>query len=276
MFNPVDDRRPILVLLVALVALAWVGLWVWGESPYGRYLSHEAIDHDDGNEVALPGLRLDGSGSVGSAAEERTVAALFVAGWTLMTVAMMLPSSLPLVGIFAGVTRRRADRPLLIGLLLAGYLGIWIGFGLLAHAGDRQVHAATHRWAWLDERAWLIGAATLIVAGLYQFTPLKHHCLDQCRSPLSFVMGHWRGRHERLHALWLGVHHGLFCIGCCWSLMLLMFAIGVGNLGWMLVLGAVMAAEKNLPQARRLSRPLGVVLLAWGALVIMRGQALGL
>ncbi len=114
------------------------------------------------------------------------------------------------------------------------------------------------------------------MAGLYQFTPLKDHCLDQCRSPLSFVLGHWRGTRERLHAGWLGVHHGLFCVGCCWSLMLLMLVVGVGNLGWMLVLGAVMAAEKNLPASRRLSKPLGVLLLAWGVLVIVRGQALRL
>jgi predicted metal-binding membrane protein len=110
---------------------------------------------------------------------------------------------------------------------------------------------------------------TLLVAGAYQFSPLKYHCLEKCRSPLSFALEHWRGRRERLHALWLGVHHGLFCIGCCWSLMLLMFAVGVGNLGWMLALSAVMAAEKNLPWGRRLSAPLGVALLFWGAVLIL-------
>lgn len=276
MFTRVDDRRPILVLLGALVVLAWVGLWVWGESPYGRYLSHEEIAHLDEGGPVLPGVRLDGPAAVSPVTEERAIAALFVAGWTVMTVAMMLPTSLPLVGIFFGLTRRRPDRALLVGLLLAGYLGTWTAFGLLAHWGDLRIHEATHRWAWLDERAWLIGAATLLAAGLYQFTPLKHHCLEKCRSPLSFVMGHWQGRRERLHALWLGVHHGLFCIGCCWSLMLLMFAVGVGNLGWMLVLGAVMAAEKNLPAARRFSKPLGVLLLVWGVVVILRGQAIGL
>ena len=75
------------------------------------------------------------------------------------------------------------------------------------------------------------------MAGVYQFTPLKYHCLDKCRAPLGFIMGHWRGRRERLQALRLGLHHGLFCVGCCWSLMLLMFAVGVGSLGWMLALG---------------------------------------
>ena len=140
-------------------------------------------------------------------------------------------------------------------------------FGLAVHVGDLRLHEAAHHSPWLAEHAWLIGAGTLLVAGAYQFTPLKYRCLDRCRSPLTFVMEHWRGRRERLEALRLGLRHGLFCLGCCWSLMLLMFAVGVGNLGWMLLLGAVMAAEKNLPWGRRLSAPLGAVLLSWGVAV---------
>jgi predicted metal-binding membrane protein len=107
----------------------------------------------------------------------------------------------------------------------------------------------------------------LVLAGLYQFAPLKYACLDKCRSPLSFITEHWRGSHERTQAFRLGIRHGLFCIGCCWSLMLLMFAVGAGNIGWMLVLGAVMAIEKNLPWGRRLSKPLGVVLVLWGVAI---------
>ncbi len=110
----------------------------------------------------------------------------------------------------------------------------------------------------------MLGAATVALAGLYQFTPLKYHCLDKCRSPLSFIMEHWHGRHDRAQALRLGVRHGLYCLGCCWSLMLLMFAVGLGSLGWMLVLATVMAIEKNIPWGRWLSAPLGVFLLVWG------------
>jgi predicted metal-binding membrane protein len=115
------------------------------------------------------------------------------------------------------------------------------------------------------------GALALIAAGVYQFTPLKYYCLDKCRSPLNFIMGHWNGRDAARQALALGVHHGLFCVGCCWSLMLLMFAVGAGSLGWMLVLGVVMAAEKNLPWGRRLSAPLGVTLLIWGIVMLLLG-----
>ena len=121
----------------------------------------------------------------------------------------------------------------------------------------------------------MIGAATLLVAGFYQFTPLKYHCLDQCRSPMSFIIGHWRGRREGLQALRLGIDHGLFCLGCCWTLMLLMFAVGVGNLGWMLALGIIMAVEKNLPWGRRLSVPLGMVLLIWGLSVVLQALRAG-
>jgi predicted metal-binding membrane protein len=135
---------------------------------------------------------------------------------------------------------------------------------MVVHVGDGLLHAAVAQSAWLEAHAWAMGAGILVLAGLYQFTPLKYACLDKCRSPLSFITEHWRGNQERTQAFRLGMRHGLFCIGCCWSLMLLMFAVGVGNLGWMLVLGALMAIEKNLPWGRRVSAPLGVVLLCWG------------
>ena len=90
---------------------------------------------------------------------------------------------------------------------------------------------------WLEDNSYLIGAGTLVLAGAYQFTPLKYMCLDKCRSPLSFITQHWSGGNERWQAVKLGVHHGIFCVGCCWSLMLLMFAVGVGNIGVMMLLG---------------------------------------
>jgi len=116
---------------------------------------------------------------------------------------------------------------------------------------------------------WLIGAATLLMVVAFQFSRLKYLCLDKCSAPLSFVPEYWRGRDERRNAFLLGIHHGLFCVGCCWALMLLMFAIGVGNVAWMLVLGAVMAAEKNLPWGRKLSAPLGVALIGWGGVILL-------
>jgi predicted metal-binding membrane protein len=116
----------------------------------------------------------------------------------------------------------------------------------------------------LSAQAWIIGCGILMLAGAYQFMPLKYACLEKCRTPLSFITAYWQGRHARGQAFRLGLRHGLFCVGCCWSLMLLMFVVGVGSLGWMLVLGALMALEKNLPWGRRLSAPLGALLLGWG------------
>ena len=156
-------------------------------------------------------------------------------------------------------------------LVLAGYLLIWTLFGVVAVLGDRVLHETVERSAWLEAHAWLIGASIFAMAGLYQFTPFKFYCLDKCRSPMSFLMAHWQGSHDHYQAFWLGVHHGLFCLGCCWSLMLLMFAVGMGNLGWMLLLGAVMAIEKNLSWGRRFSAPLGIVLLCGSLAFILEG-----
>jgi predicted metal-binding membrane protein len=259
MWPRLDDRRLFLGVTTALVALMWLSLWLWGRSPHGRFLSHEEL----GN-------------ATGIADSYATLVVLFVAGWTLMTVAMMLPTSLPLVALFYSFVRARPDRVRLTVLLVLGYVGVWTVFGLFVHLGDRNLHEAVERNAWLDANAWAIGAGTVLLAGVYQFAPLKYRCLDKCRSPLSFVMQHWHGGRGEAEAFRLGIHHGLYCLGCCWSLMLLMFAVGIGNLAWMLALGAVMAVEKNVPWGRRLSGPLGAVLVAWGlALVVTQGPLTG-
>jgi predicted metal-binding membrane protein len=235
----------------ALITLAWLALWAWGQSPYARFLSHHHLDEVRGGG----GLML-----------------VFIAGWALMIVAMMLPTSLPLVTLFHTLTNRRMDQRQLVSLLLVGYLCIWVLFGVVIYLGDWILHHVVEHNAWLQANTWGLGAVTVVLAGLYQFTPLKYHCLDKCRSPLSFIMEHWRGRHDKAQAFRLGVHHALFCLGCCWSLMLLMFAVGVGNVGWMLALATVMAIEKNMPWGRRLSAPLGVFLLGWGLALLFRSS----
>jgi predicted metal-binding membrane protein len=146
--------------------------------------------------------------------------------------------------------------------------GGWL-VGLAAHAADLAVGAAVGRSTWLVFNGWALGAAVLALAGLFQFSALKRRCLERCHSPLIEVMTHWRGRHPAREAWGLGLAHGAFCVGCCWALMLIMFVVGSGNLGWMLLLALVMAAEKNLPWGRRLSAPLGVGLLLWSTAVIV-------
>jgi predicted metal-binding membrane protein len=253
----VANQRPFITLLILLVALSWLGLVVWGLSPHGRFMSHEAIDGDEGPSLACA----------------RT-AAFFVAAWVLMTVAMMLPTALPLVMLFRRLTSSRPSSGLIAAMLMCGYLLTWVLFGAVAHIGDLGLHMAIDQSHWLADYPWIVGASVFVVAGGYQFTPLKYFCLDKCRSPYSFIISRWHGQSPRLNALALGVHHGIFCIGCCWSLMLLMFAVGVGNIAWMLVLGSVMAVEKNLPWGRRLSTPLGLVLVTIGLTIFAVGLTL--
>src|SRR5690349_3069370 len=236
--QPRRDRVILGAALAAIAGLAWLSLAVWAASPWGRYLHHES--------------------GVGPLPVE---IGLFVAGWVLMIVAMMLPSSLPLVLIFSGVVRRRPQPGLLVGLLLAGYLAVWSAFGAAAWLLDRGIHAAVDAWPWLAGHPQLIIGTTLLIAGLWQFSPLRDRCLEECRSPFGFVVNRWRAQSVRRESFLMGVAHGAFCVGCCWSLMLVMFGVGLGSLPAMLGLGGLTAIEKNLPWGRRLTRPLGILLV---------------
>ncbi len=241
---PGRDRAVLTGSLAAIAVAAWLALWAIEGSPYGRYLHHDV--------EAAPLL------GVG----------LFTVGWVLMIVAMMLPSSTPLVVIFARLVGRRRSPRRLIALLLTGYLFVWAAFGLVAWIADRGVHAAAESVPWLGEHPQLIMGATLLAAGLWQFSPLRDRCLEECRSPLGFVVNRWRGTSERREALLLGISHGAFCVGCCWSLMLVMFGVGLASLSAMLVLGGFTAIEKNFTSGRRLTRPLGVVLVLAAVYVV--------
>lgn len=246
MWMRATDRKLFAGLLVALVALAWLALLVWGQSPYDRYLDHGQLSEVTGKDASL--------------------LVLFVVGWTVMVFAMMLPTSLPLITLFHTMTRGCPDHTSLVTLLIVGYVSVWMWFGVAVHAGDLALHEGIERVAWLDENSWVIGAGTLMVAGVYQFTPLKYHCLDKCRSPLMFIP-----QQPRTYSTTPAWCAGVFCGCCCWSLMLLMFAMGAGNIGWMLVLGGVMAIEKNMPWGRQLGKPLGILLLVGGILVAVMG-----
>ncbi|MEX0804373.1 MAG: DUF2182 domain-containing protein [Candidatus Binatia bacterium] len=254
------DRRAFFWLIGILISLAWLILWIWERSPYGRYLNHAQL-----GEIGLSGF----TGSV------LLPVALYLAGWVLMTAAMMLPTTVPLLEIFRRLTIRRSDRRQLMAAVITGYLGIWLVFGVAAHSADWGLHQVAERIPWLETNGWIIGAGTLLLAGGFQFSRLKYRCLDKCRAPLSFVMEHWRGGHQQWNALRLGIHHGVFCVGCCWALMLLMFVVGIGNVGWMLVLGALMAVEKNMAWGRRMSAPLGVALLGCGAVILLNNAFSG-
>lgn len=222
-----DDGRWYGLAVGTLVLCAWAALAGWGASPYAALLDHRGI-----GEGGLPVSRV----------------AVFAAGWTLMVIAMMLPGSLPLINLFSRMVARRPEPAVLVVRLILGYLGVWALFGAAAFSGDAYLHAAAARLPALGEASLWFGVVLLLLAGVYQVTPLKEICVTKCRSPYSFVAEHWRGKNAQAEALRLGVRHGLYCVGCCWTLMLLMFAIGGVHLGWMLALGAVMAAERSFRQ----------------------------
>jgi predicted metal-binding membrane protein len=236
--DPKRDRAILGGSLVALSALAWLSLWAWSASPYAPYLHHE------GGIAPIP-----------------LEALLFSLGWLLMIVAMMLPSSVPLVVTFGAIVGRRPRPRRLVALLIVGYLVVWGAFGLAAWVLDRGIHAAVAALPWLAAHPQLIMGSTLAIAGLWQFSPLRARCLDECRSPLGFVMNHWRGVDARRESFRMGVAHGAFCVGCCWSLMLVMFGVGLGSVPAMLALGMLTAVEKNMPWGDRLTRPLGFALI---------------
>jgi predicted metal-binding membrane protein len=193
-------------------------------------------------------------------------ALLFVVAWQAMIAAMMLPSSLPLVRLFTATAGRQERANLVIMAFLGGYAAVWSVFGLLAFTGDLVVHRTVDATPSLAVRPWLIGASALLLAGAFQFTDLKDRCLSKCRQPGPFLLAHYRrgagGGFE------LGLRHGLFCLGCCWALMLIMFAAGVAVLWAMAALTAVMVYEKTGRHGRQVARIGGVVLLVWGATVL--------
>jgi len=241
-------RRWFAPIAGVLTGTAWLALFLWEQSPYGRYLDHPRWT-DTGLAATLC--------STLPAGDVVLPALPYAGGWLLMTAAMMLPTALPLFRLFDRMVQPRPDHAALMTLLVAGYLLVWAGFGVAAHLLDAAVHAGARQSEWLMLNGWAIGTAMLAGAGLFQFSRLKYHCLDKCRTPYGFIAGRWQGPQPWRSALRLGLDHGLYCVGCCWAIMLLMFVVGTGNVGWMLGLGAIMAVEKNMPWGRHLSRPLG-------------------
>jgi len=247
-------------LLAVLVLAAWGALALWSASPYARYLEHGGWI-DPGALAALCRAVPQG--------ELLVPAALHAAAWVLMIAAMMLPTAYPLLATFRRITGERPDAGRLAALAVLGFFVAWLAFGLLAHAADAELQRAAAGSAWFLSYGWTVGAAVLAGAGLFQWSALKYRCLEACRSPFTFVAARWHGRAPGREALRIGLDHGLFCVGCCWALMLVMFVVGLGSLGWMLVLAAAMAIEKNLSWGRRLRTPLGVGLLAWAGAVVL-------
>ena len=188
--------------------------------------------------------------------------------WWIMMIAMMLPSAAPMILLFAMVNRknRERDAPYVSTSIFAfGYLVAWAGFSLAAtilHYLLEQAGLLSMRMA--SAADWL-GAALLIAAGVYQFTPLKDACLRHCRSPIAFITEHWRPGPSG--ALRMGIYHGAYCVGCCWVVMGLLFYGGVMSMWWIVGLAALVLLEKVLPIGRGIASLSGIGFLIWGAFI---------
>ncbi len=256
--------RPKLVAVLCVVVLAvlgWVYLALLLAGMGGSFGGYAA-----GMVQALCRPLPDGTWSAGSFA---VVASM----WGAMTLAMMLPSAAPMIMTYAGIAdtaAHKGERIVSPFVLAAGYTVVWLAFALIA----TLLQIAMTRLALLDagmaSASGLFSGAIFIGAGVYQFSELKHACLSRCQHPFPFFFANWATTPRGVFRL--GVKQGLYCLGCCWAMMLVMFAVGVMNVLWMAGIGIVMAIEKMLT-GRRFTYAVGIVLIVAGAAIIVTAVA---
>jgi predicted metal-binding membrane protein len=234
-----ENLLPALVLLV-LAAAGWV------------YVAHQS--------AAMGAMRSPMSGMTMSAIGEIV---LFLCLWTVMMVAMMVPATLPLILLYRTIARNRLSQVRAhVGMvtLLVGYVAVWAVAGLPVYAYNTSAGAAA------DSLAGVLPALLLIFGGAYQFTPLKRICHVRCSSPLFFLIQNWRS--GAAGALRLGMLHGVDCLGCCAGLMVGLVALRMMNLAWMLTAAVIIFVEKTIPNSHLIARPLGVIMVAGGAVLL--------
>ena len=259
------DRSIVSIALAIVTLLAWL------------YVLRLAADMDMGS-MDMAGMRMVSTGinlvmtsriQPWSGAEF----ALMFAMWSVMMVAMMLPSATPMVLLYARVGRTAAvdGEPFApTGWFAAGYLLVWFGFAFAATGAQWALERAALLTPMMESASKVIGGVLLIMAGLYQWSPLKDTCLAYCHAPLLFIQRHGGFRRNVLGALEIGVRHGAYCVGCCWALMTLLFVGGVMNVLWIAVIAAFVLAEKVAPGGRFVSRAAGAGLIVGGVRLVMR------
>jgi predicted metal-binding membrane protein len=197
--------------------------------------------------------------------------AVFLLGWQVMIAATMLPTTIPMLQHFGRASLAQPRGGFALAAFVGAYVGLWTAFGIAALVLDAALHWLAGQQPWLGEREWLFKGVVLSLAGAFQFSPIKDRCLRECRHPMSFMMHYYR---RGIAGGWqVGLRHGLHCIGCCWALMLVMFAVGVGNLAWMAAIAGIMLLEKTSRIGRKLVPYVGGALMATGLLVLVRGAA---
>lgn len=190
--------------------------------------------------------------------------------WAVMMAAMMLPTAAPMIIAYArmqGADRVRGAGWLPVFAFSAGYVLAWAGFSLAAAGLQAGLTNLAIMSPMMMKATGPLGGAILVVAGLYQFSPVKHACLRQCRTPISFLMTRWR--EGSLGALRMGWAHGLFCVGCCWALMGLLFVVGVMNAAWIIAITIYVLVEKLIPNSELLSKIAGAAMVGMGIWIIL-------
>jgi predicted metal-binding membrane protein len=253
---PSRDEFTVVAGITGLTVLAWLDLWRrTGE-----------MTHDSAMSTAMVMPRMNSWG----------VPDLLAAGamWSIMMVAMMLPSATPMLLFFSTVRRARPTAGGMgaqAAVFAAGFLGVWVAWAWLAAGLQWALQAGLVLSPQLTVVRVPLAAAFLIIAGLYQFTSLKHACLARCQSPLGFLLSRWRD------GVWgaaqMGIRYGAFCVGCCWALMGLLFVVGVMNLLWVAVLAVFVLLEKTVLRGPWPGRVTGVTLIGW-ALYLLRASAM--
>ncbi len=250
-FNAQSYRSTHTLTVLLLSAAAGVGLVVWGGSPYGGALQHQ------------------GNASRGLAD------LLFVGGWLLMCIAMMLPTAMPLLTALQRTTAQRSDSNRLTSTAALGFLAVWCAAGIAARAAEVWLHTATENSLWMFTHQRLVAAALLAAGGIYLQLPIAQKCATACRSPMGFIAQRWSGRPDVYRQVArIGVDYGMSCFGCCWPLMLLMCALGMSNPVWMLSFAALMASQKHTRHGSAVTVWAGRAMLAAAGLLLLDNSLL--
>jgi len=244
------DRIPAVVLLVLVPLISWIWIVVMARDMYGPMTGASAW--------------------MMTAIWDVPHLLLLWAMWAVMMTGMMLPSASPMLLVYGVIARRSAQGTGARRLyaLAAGYLMVWLVFSLGATALQRLLAAFLLVSPMMESTSSAVGATLLLIAGVYQLTPIKHSCLRTCQSPFGFLMSHWRSGLSGAFAM--GLEHGAYCVGCCWALMLLLFAGGVMNLMVIAALTAFVAFEKLAPFGMHGAWISGVLLIAAGFWMLVR------
>ena len=245
------DRRIVVGLVALVAALAWA------------FTVHQAREMDAMEAAMWRDMNMSMNGMAPSWTP--VDAALVFVMWTAMMAAMMVPGAGPMIAAFATINRRRRERAaptVPTAVFLFGYLAVWAGFSVIATALQWLLQKTGLLTTMMQSASYAFSAALFLAAGLYQFSPLKEHCLAYCRSPDGFILSEWRD--GAAGAAVMGLRHGLFCLGCCAALMVLLFAVAVMDLRWVAALTMLVTAEKLLPGAKFWRLAIGGALLAAG------------